>query len=78
MLPSTRLVIITEPASRKLLKNSRGSGGSSSVHAVSQPASVNGSGNKVSCTESGIVLNEVMSVHANGTNISSAYAIRNA
>ena len=65
-------MIITEPANRKLLKNSRGKGGSSSVHADFQPSSVNGSGMKVSWTESGMVLNDVTSVHRNGTNISSA------
>ncbi len=72
MLPSVTFVSITEPASRKLLKNILGSDGSRSVQAVSHPWSVNGCGISVSRTESGIVLNDVMTVHANGTSISSA------
>jgi hypothetical protein len=65
-------VIITDPARMKLLRNSRGRAGSSRVNAVSQPSRVNGCGMSVSRTASGIVLNEVMTVQANGTNISSA------
>ena len=37
---------------------------------------MNGSGISVSCTESGNVLNEVMTDQPNGTNISSAYPMR--
>ena len=50
-----------------------GSGGSSFVEGVlARPSSVNGSGMNVSRTESGSVLNDVITDQANGTNIRSA------
>jgi hypothetical protein len=48
------------------------------VNACSQPSTVNGWGMNVRRTESGSVLNEVITDQANGRNISNAYAMRNA
>ena len=72
MLPRTRLVIVTASAMIALLRNRTGSGGFSLVSAYSQPAGVNGCGMTCSLTESGSVLNDVMTDQANGTNISIA------
>src|SRR3954469_16218159 len=60
-----------------LLKNSRGSDGSSSLNAVCQPSRLTGLGRNVSWrTASEFVLNDVETDHAKGTIISSAYPIR--
>ena len=69
MLPRIRLLIVTARARTALLANSTGSGGSSFVSAYSQPAVVNGCGMMFSVTESGSVLNDVITDQPNGTNI---------
>jgi len=66
------LVTVTAAAMTALLMNMTGSGGVTLFQANSHPSSVNGCGRIVSWTESGSVLNEVMTDHAKGTNISSA------
>ena len=60
------------PAMTRLFENSTTTFGSSSVNAYSHAWNVNGSGMNVSRRESGCVLNDVITDHANGMNISSA------
>ena len=68
--------MVTATAMIALLTNRTGRGGSSFVSAYSQPAVVNGWGMMFRLTESGNVLNDVMTDQANGMNIKIAYPIR--
>ena len=56
----------------KLLANIRQMDGSRLAKTYVQASSVNGRGRNVSCTESGSVLNEVTTDHANGMHIRTA------
>ena len=67
------MLSVTAAAMSVLLRNSRGSDGSSSLKAVCQPSRLTGDGMSArSRTESAWVLNDDDTLHANGMNISTA------
>ena len=67
-----RFPSVTAPAMMKLLRNSRGRPGSSSVHAVTYPSIVGCSGIQLSWKTSLFGLKLVETDHANGMNMRSA------
>ena len=75
MLARIRLERVTARAMPKLFANSRKIEGFSFSKTYRQASRVNGWGMIVSWTESGSVLNDVMSDQPNGMNIAIAYAI---
>src|SRR4051812_8668993 len=69
MLPRTRLLMVTASARIALFAKRTGNGGFNLVSAYSQPAVVTGCGMTFNVTESGSVLNDVITDQPNGTNI---------